>query len=345
MRVADDAYPTPHVAVDGSVGLPSGGSALTGYCFRIRFILGPHVRLDADVPEIALRTTDGPGTVIVKSPVDGETVKQARNMILLGRRYETEEQARADAERWRNALEAAFARLLIGADFGDRAAKGMFTAAGLQWLEAQHGRRVLNNEHGTMVYECEPQPLFVSSSLDYYVGKPPDRLIAAVDAALAAGMSPTPQQRLAYDLFSSSFFQTSADARFIALMMAFETLLELQPRDKTARKHVDELIRMTRESGLEKCEVDSIVGSLRWLHDESISQAGRRIASSLGDRTYMDGAEDPVAFFNRCYSIRSKLVHGAVPRPTREDVDKRATSLERFVGDLLSGPLLEAVPD
>lgn len=321
------------------------GVAAAVYCFRIRFVLGPHVQLDADLPEIVLQDSAGPEKILLKSPVDGETVKQARTLVLLGRGYETEDDARTDAGRWRDALQAAFARLLIAADFGDRAAKGMFTDAGLQWLEAEQGRRVLNDKHGTMVYECEPRPLFASSSLNFFVGKPLNRLVEAIEAALAARMSPTPQQRLAYDLFSSSSFQTSADARFITLMMAFETLLELEPRDAAARKHVDELIALTRASGLDKRDVDSMVGSLRWLRDESISQAGRRIASTLADRTYMDGAEDPVTFFNRCYAIRSELVHGAVPRPRRGDVDKRAASLERFLGDLLSGPLLAAVPD
>lgn len=339
------AHATPaDAATTVSDSHPVGGAA-TVYCFRIRFLLGPHVRIDADVPEITLNNAAGPGEVILKSPVDGEMVKQATTLVLLGRGYGTENQARTHAARWRDALEPAFARLLIGADFGDRAAKGKFTDAGLQWLEAQHGRRVLNDEHGTMVYECEPRPFFASSSLEYFVGKPTHRLVEVVEAALAARVSPTPQQRLAYDLFSSSFFQTSADARFITLMMALETLLELRPRDAAARTHVYKLIRLTRASGLEQRDVDSMVGSLQWLRNESISQAGRRVASSLGDRTYMDGTEDPARFFDRCYAVRSQLLHGAVPRPSRDDVNKRAASLERFVGDLLSGPLLTVVPD
>ena len=64
-------------------------------------------------------------------------------------------------------------------------------------------------------------------------------------------MLQTEQQRLAYDLFSSSFFVASADARFITLM-GFETLLELELRDAAARKHVDEPIQLTRASVLDK---------------------------------------------------------------------------------------------
>jgi hypothetical protein len=42
--------------------------------------------------------------------------------------------------------------------------------------------------------------------------------------------------------------------------------------------------------------------------------------------------------------MRSYLVHGYYPRPTRDDVDKQAAGLEVFVGNLLSLPLLNIRP-
>ena len=52
---------------------------------------------------------------------------------------------------------------------------------------------------------------------------------------------------------------------------------------------------------------------------------------------------DARKFFKVCYEIRSRLVHGQAPRPTRDEVGAVAAHLENFVGDLLSGPLLELV--
>lgn len=83
------------------------------------------------------------------------------------------------------------------------------------------------------------------------------------------------------------------------------------------------------------------MGSLNWLYKESISQAGRKLADRLTGHNYMD--MDAKKFFTYCYGLRSKLVHGSVPRPTREEVDLASVDLESFVGDLLSGPLLEQV--
>jgi hypothetical protein len=97
---------------------------------------------------------------------------------------------------------------------------------GLKWLEEQHGARILNNAHGTIVYECEPPPRFVHQEVSAVVGKPEGRAIAALRAASQLGIQTTDQEKLAYDLYSGSFFQPAADARFLMLMMALETLIE-----------------------------------------------------------------------------------------------------------------------
>jgi hypothetical protein len=130
-----------------------------------------------------------------------------------------------------------------------------------------------------------------------------------------------------------------ADTRFIALMMAYESLLQLQLRPSPARAHVDELIRLTKESQLEQVQIDSLTGSLKWLRNESISQAGRRLAASAGTMHFMRDTEDAVTFFTRCYDVRSRLVHGHTPRPDRGGVDIQAADLERLLGHFLSESL------
>jgi hypothetical protein len=152
-------------------------------------------------------------SAVLRSPKDGETIEEARSFVLAAHGYDSEGDASVDAQRWRIALELAFARLLVGVDFGDRAAKGAFTEAGLRWLEEQHQARILNDEHGTMVYKSEPRPQFVSQAMDFAVGKALEELSEVVAVALERAVAPTEQQRTAYELFSSSFFQTSADAR------------------------------------------------------------------------------------------------------------------------------------
>lgn len=142
-------------------------------------------------------------------------------------------------------------------------------------------------------------------------------------------------ERLAFDLFSASFFQPSADARLLMLTMAVESLLDLQRRSDAARAHVGDLIAATQlNPDLTEAERNSMCGSLTWLLEESIGQAGRRLAKTLEPRTYDDLR--PAAFFDRCYEARSRLVHGRGQRPDRSAVDMLAAHLEIVVGDLLS---------
>lgn len=48
----------------------------------------------------------------------------------------------------------------------------------------------------------------------------------------------TEREQLAYALYSASFSESSADARFVMLMMAAETLIKPQPRSETVAEHL-----------------------------------------------------------------------------------------------------------
>ncbi len=124
-------------------------------------------------------------------------------------------------------------------------------------------------------------------------------------------------------------------------MMAIETMIEPRLREATVVQHVDRLIAETRDASLPDGEIASIVTSLRWLRNESIGQAGRRLVRRLGDRKY-DG-EGASKFFTGCYEMRSALVHGRSDHLAPRAIGSRAASLELFVGDLLSLELLNSL--
>lgn len=309
------------------------------YTFRVRFTLGRGVRIQSDADELNLVDEANSDESVRLRPRHRDVgFGDADELVLTGDAYEGEEAAGEAARRWVALLQSAFARLNIGADFGGRAPKGAFTDAGLQWLEEMTGEgRFLNDVHGIMVFESKPLPKFAATSVKGVVGKPGQRVVEMVQAAARLNIAMTEREQLAYDLYSASFSESSADARFVMLMMAAETLIEPQPRSEAVAAHVRGLISATESASLRREEIESIVGSLQWLYNESISQAGRRLAQSLGDRRYAD--EEPRRFFTRCYDLRSKLVHGEHPRSERGDVDQRAAALEVFVSDLLAGRL------
>jgi hypothetical protein len=161
------------------------------------------------------------------------------------------------------------------------------------------------------------------------------------EAHFAQALDQLPQlderEQLALTLFNSSFFQDTADTRFLLLMMATETMLDPPVRSENARLHVERLIEITdNEATLSDAEKTSLLGSLKWLLRESISHTGRSLATSrLHGRTYLN--KSPGAFFTYCYSLRSRLFHGFAPFPTLDSVGSVAAQLEVFVADLLAG--------
>jgi len=203
-------------------------------------------------------------------------------------------------------------------------------------------QRVLNDMHGLTVFETEPFPRFAKMNLDYYITKQKEKFVETLQLSVKLRHKLLSEHRLAYDLFSASFFQPTADSRLLMLMMGVETLLKFEPRSENAQKHVHNLIRITNDSTtLTIQEKNSMIGSLKWLLNESISQAGQKLASSLGSQKYLE--MEPPKFFKYCYNLRSKLVHGSIPPPSDEEVGTAAANLESFLGDILSGPLLSKI--
>jgi hypothetical protein len=283
--------------------------------------------------------------VTLQPTEEGATLGAVTELVLRGQAYHSADEAAQAAARWRGLIQKAFARLNVPANFGDRAAGGgFFFRPALQMLEEQAGQPVFNDVHGTIVFECDPAPLFARlGGASYHKGVNVGRLQAAITTATKLGAVMSDREQLAYDLYSAAAAEASADARLVMLMMAVETLIEQEPRSETARALVDRLIAETRAAALPSSENESIVGVLDWLHRESIGQAGRRLAARLGDRRYVD--RSPSRFFTECYELRSALVHGRYPRPIRAEVEQHAGPLELFVRDLLSLELIDAMPE
>lgn len=315
----------------------SGGT----YCFRIPFRMSSRSLLD--LPNSVHDLDHGPTRVWLASADPMQSLRDAERIVIRGEGYDTEAAARSAGERWRDVVCRALARLHLGADFGERSTHGQLTEAGEQHFSERFGHPVKADVPGVTVFRCEPELRFLRSEAHGCRRPTPEQSAEVFVAAAASENRLAPRERLAFDLYSGSFFQPSADARLLMLTMAIETLLVLQPRSTAVRAHARTLIAITDVADVTDSERASLRGSLSWLLDESIGQAGRRLAKTLEPRRY--AGMTPSAFFTECYEMRSALVHGRVPRPDRSAVDSLAAQLEVFVGHLLSGVLLTAFPD
>ncbi|MBU4213492.1 MAG: hypothetical protein KJ792_02400 [Actinobacteria bacterium] len=270
-------------------------------------------------------------------------LREAEHIAIRGEGYSSADEAASAGERWKDIVCRALARLHLPADFGERRPHGQLTVAGEQVFSEESGHPVKAEAPGVTVYRCDPELRFIRSEAEVCRRPSPGQSAAVLVAAAELDLPMAPRERLAFDLYSGSFFQPSADARLLMLTMAVETLLVLHPRSADAQAHVQKLIDATAVADLDQSERDSLRGSLKWLREESIGQAGKRLAQTLEPRRY--AGMTPHAFFTKCYAMRSQLVHGHVPRPDWSDVGLLAAQLEVFVGHLLSGALLRSFPD
>ena len=292
-------------------------------------IVGRHPR---DIPVFqALQE----GIEAVAGEVPAAPIKDVSRLILTGIGYDSEAEAMAAGELWRGRVMRAFAILYIGADFGDEdRPSGGVTPYGLAAIG--RGKKVLDDPPRLWAYQADDEePLFIviNPIVDWWISSPHERLEGALDDAIATG-GLSRMRQVSYGLYAGSF-GLAPEPRFAMLMMAFESLLTLKPRSAESQAHVTSMMEATRASGLSASEVQSICGTLQWLLNQSIGQAGRDLAGSLGLRDYLNG-EAPEKFFTKCYAVRSRLVHGKHPVPAPGELGQLAAPLEHLIGELIA---------
>ena len=291
---------------------------------------GKQVKLVAkfprDIPPV-------PGGIGLAGPDRIGPIAEATRLILTGSGYESEAAAIAAGELWRARLMRAFAALNVGADFGgEQTPSGGVTPAGLAMIAP--GRRALNDPPRLWAYEAEAEePMFLSANpVTPQVSSPHARLEAAMANAAATG-GLTHENQVAYSLFSGSF-GLAPEARFALLMAAVEAMMDATKRPDEALTLIEQWKEQVRASPLQPDDAKSLINAMAFLRIDSISVTGQKLASTLERGQY--GGLAPVQFFKRCYTLRSRLMHGQHPIPTPAELGPAGAGLERFVADLLT---------
>lgn len=310
---------------------------MNDYTFRLSARLPDDIRLEIAEPQLDL---SGPyhEHLALTSTGGGAPINESEYLILKGTGHDSQEAAWQAAEICRDFFTLALAGVRIAADFGDRAPKSGFAKAGLAMLEREHGKTVKDDVLGVSVFETSLDPIFASFKGNVVIGKNPEQFKALFKRAAKQGSALEDRERLAFDIFSSSFFEPSRDAQLMLLVTSIEVILDVEPRPRSSQKHVEQLIDITvGNEDLDQAERESLLGALRWLANESIGQAGRRIAGErLGDHEY-DG-DNASRFFSRAYGIRSRLVHGIDPFPSIDEITDILPPLKEFAADMICLP-------
>jgi hypothetical protein len=200
--------------------------------------------------------------------------------------------------------------------------------------------KIRNNTHGLIAYPSTEQPVFVAlENFDksFVVLLPLDRLEQAFAAAIAVNHILTDRERVAFSLFNASFFQSTAEGRFLLLVMAVEVLIDPSDESPEVRQKIEEFITDLDNSTIDEEDKESLAERLGYLRRESIGKAGRRLVKDrLAGRIYEN--KPAHKFFTESYKLRSQLVHGHEPFPTFQEVNIKAALTQEFVSDLLTAP-------
>ena len=302
------------------------------YSFRVRINRCPSTTINRDAVRVALPADMPNVSVSVRSASGTETIKQALRWVLVGEGFASAGEAKEMGKRFQDALIVALSKARIGADFGERLPIPRPNEFDPEALSGT----VLHEFDGVQVYLSPPEPNFVSAGpVKVLTAKGLLILEDEFRAALSQKRVLTDQERVAFSLFNDAFFQQSNEGKFLLLVMAIEALIAPLPKSTEAVQLVECFIRQLKNSRLAPEEKRSLIGSAEWLRDESINQAGRRLAKEkLGAEKYA-GLPAP-AFFSRVYTLRRRLSHGATPFPTPQEIARLSGHLENFVCDLLA---------
>jgi len=308
------------------------------YSFRIRFNRSPTDTIELNVHELEIQLPNNLGMLRLRAQGENLTIRDSDKLTVVAENYGSIDEAKIAGGAMQNALMVALARIRVGADFGYRAPSSVITEYGLQHFEKNTGQRILNNVHGLMIFETNPPPKFALATAKMRRGVQSEKFIQALVDAVSYQVQISQRDLLAYSLFNASFFQPTADTRFLLLVMAIEALIEPSPRSPQALEHIESMIGQTKNSKLTRDEKNSILGSLSWLRAESISQSGKKLViQRLGNKIY--NGKPAGDFFSDCYQLRSRFVHGVLPIPTFEEIGAASGLLEVFVSDLLTTPI------
>ena len=216
------------------------------YCFRLPFTMPSRTLLGLTETQFFLQDEGERRIWLRSSGVEDQRLCDATNLVVRGEGYATEDEAAQEGERWRDVISRAFARVHLAADFGNRKPFGTLNKAGEAWFSEQVGHPVLGDRSGVTVFEDRPGLRFVASNAEGCKRPSEDRNRLVLTHAARLHDPLEGPERLAFDLYSGSFFQPSADSRLLMLTMAVETLLDLQPRSNAARAHVTIMIQATK---------------------------------------------------------------------------------------------------
>lgn len=256
------------------------------------------------------------------------SLKETHAIVLGCGGFETEEEAINQGRKLQNCLSVCGAILKRGIDVGkEKTLRG----AGQPLKEAfeKRGAQLINDVHGLSVYRDDIETkVLTGHAPSITVSFRPEDFISSLKKAYSFAPDFTEREKIAFDLYNASFFESTINARFLTLVSVVEALSVVEDMNNEVIELVDHLIARSKLAKLEKKNKDSVVNRLGVLKKQSISASTKQLLQK-----YL-GSEEARSFVD-IYNIRSSLLHDGVLRCNESEFGKKLNHLNNMVSDLL----------
>ncbi len=268
--------------------------------------------------------------------VNTETISDAKEFVILSGGYSTEETALQYGYKLKDAVLCYGTLYRVGVDVGKDKASTFLAEHVKEKILNTHGVKMIDDVHGITVYNEDFPTSSISTHGAIIVNaRDTDYFSEQLCDLISIDFNLDDQIKLAMELMTSSFFESSPRARFLTLVLAAESVLSPEERSGETKRLVDDLKRLTEQASIDDPEKRSVIGTLNWLYKDSISTSLKKMALCYLPGNKYDGTTS-VKFIKKCYEARSKLVHSGAVDESKYNVGTLAANLELYMKDMLT---------
>ena len=295
----------------------------TNYAFRLIFQIPEGTILESNKKEVEFQTHKG--RIIIR-PYGPKTFSKSKKFVLLNEGFNSIEEASLEAEILRSNLLSAGALLGIGIEIKGNGKEFLYPG-NIQKRDSNGLRYYIDPDYIT-IFQNDKKNVFVemgSPKLKSLISI--NRLLWALKNGISKRVLLEEKERLAFDLYNNTFFQTNSKARFLIFVTIIELLTEQKSIEANLILEVEEVIKNL--SQMSPVGLKLVVEGLNRLKKASIQENCRDlIKKHLGNEASSE--------WGKIYNIRSGLTHDGRIRCSEKEFVFYSGKLQNFVQTILN---------
>jgi len=249
------------------------------------------------------------GTELTLVARDAKELQNATKFHFDSAGYPNEQKAREAGERLRSRLKIINCTLGLGMTIPTVDRSSGFISEEIKEKAQKSGGVILDTIVGLMVYPDDGThfEFFSTGKIKAYPSDPL-YILKALQEIWDVDIKYDDQAGDALEILSLASREISPKTKFLTTYLAMERLIETKPRTDSAQLLIDNFIEQVKKSLLKKEEIDSLVGSLGHLKEQSFSSAFSGFAKRISNPKEINGM--PIQkFVSACISARNRIAH------------------------------------